>query len=149
MITVRRMEERDVTEAARLEADNFSQAWSEHAFLETLRCDYAYYYVAECDEMDKTGKVVGICGLRNIAGEGEITNVVTNQNYRRMGIAKMLLQRVLSDGEGLGIEAFTLEVRSTNQPAIALYEKLGFESVGVRKNFYTNPKEDALIMWKR
>lgn len=149
MITVRRMEERDVTEAARLEADNFSQPWSEHAFLETLRCDYAYYYVAECDEMDNTTKVVGICGLRNIAGEGEITNVVTNQNYRRMGIARTLLQKVLSDGAKLGIEAFTLEVRSTNQPAITLYEKLGFESVGVRKNFYTNPKEDALIMWKR
>lgn len=167
MITVRRMEEWDVAAAAKLESENFSEAWSEQSFLETLQCDYAYYYVAECEELEqmtdvstealykntaarkKQKKVVGICGLRNIAGEGEITNVVTNQAYRRQGIARTLLQKVLSDGVELGIEAFTLEVRCSNQPAIALYEKFGFESAGVRKNFYTNPKEDALIMWKR
>ena len=151
MITVRQMEEWDAAEAARLEADNFSQPWSEQAFLETLQCDYAYYYVAEWDEADgeKQKSVVGICGLRNIAGEGEITNVVTVKEYRRKGIAEALLQRALSDGAELGIEAFTLEVRCSNQPAIALYEKFGFKSAGVRKNFYSEPKEDALIMWKR
>lgn len=144
MIIVRQMEESDAAEAARLEAENFSEPWSERAFLETLQCDYAHYYVAECE-----GQVVGICGLRNIAGEGEITNVVTDREHRRKGIAEALLQRVLTDGAQMGIEAFTLEVRATNQPAIALYEKFGFESAGVRKNFYSSPKEDALIMWKR
>lgn len=144
MIIVRRMKEHDVQEAARLEAENFSEPWSERAFLETLQCDYAYYYVAEWEK-----RIVGICGLRNIAGEGEITNVVTDGNYRRRGIAEALLQSVLKDGADMGIEAFTLEVRATNQPAISLYEKYGFESAGARKNFYSNPTEDALIMWKR
>ena len=144
MITVRCMKECDAVRAAKLETENFSEAWSEQAFRETLQCDYAYYYVAECEE-----EVVGICGLRNISGEGEITNVVTDRAYRRRGIARMLLQTVLETGKGLGIEAFTLEVRRRNRPALALYEAMGFESAGVRKNFYTNPKEDALIMWKR
>lgn len=147
MITVRRMEEHDIGAAIRLEADNFTMPWSEHAFLETLHCDYAYYYVAETENAGR--KVIGICGLRNMAGEGEITNVVVDEGYRRKGIAEMMLKRVLAEGKELGIEAFTLEVRRSNQPAISLYEKFGFESVGVRKNFYERPREDALIMWKR
>lgn len=170
MITVRRMTEQDVKAAARLEAENFSEPWSEQAFLETLQCDYAYYYVAECGNpatelttksvtepkeklepvsTTESSAIVGMCGLRNIAGEGEITNVVTDKEYRGKGIAEAVLQKVLADGTELGIEAFTLEVRAGNQPAIALYEKFGFEGVGVRKNFYSNPREDALIMWKR
>ncbi len=144
MITVRQMEERDAEAAARLEAENFSMPWSEHAFLETLRCGYAYYYVAEME-----GTVVGICGLRNIAGEGEITNVVVAESCRRMGVAGQMLEKVLAQGMELGIEAFTLEVRCSNRAAIGLYEKFGFRSEGVRRNFYDRPREDALIMWKR
>ncbi len=149
MITVRRMEERDAGTAARLEAENFSMPWSEHAFLETLRCGYAYYYVAETDEEGRDGKVIGICGLRNLAGEGEITNVVVAESCRRMGAAGQMLERVLAEGTELGIESFTLEVRCSNRAAIGLYEKYGFRSEGVRRNFYEKPREDALIMWKR
>lgn len=148
MISVRRMEERDVGAAARLEAENFSSPWSEAAFAETLTCEYAYYYVAETEEASEQN-VIGICGLRNIAGEGEITNVAVDARYRRKGVAGMMMDRVLAEGCELGIEAFTLEVRSSNTPAIRLYEKYGFHSEGVRKNFYDKPTEDALIMWKR
>lgn len=157
MLNIRRMEERDVRQAAALEAANFPDPWTEKAFLEALRLDYVFYYVAE-EKMEEppepaeTGKgngVVGICGLRNLAGEGEITNVSVDSRYRRMGIAAAMLGRVLADGARLGIEAFTLEVRCGNFPAICLYEKFGFKREGVRRGFYENPKEDALILWKR
>lgn len=94
-------------------------------------------------------RVIGVCGLRNIAGEGEITNVSVDIRYRQKGVAAAMLQRALEDGAELGIEAFTLEVRCGNLPAIRLYEKFGFAGEGVRRGFYENPKEDALIMWKR
>lgn len=148
MITVRRMEERDGRAAALIEAENFSEPWTEQAFLDTLRCGYAYYYVAEAP-LREDGQVIGICGLRNLAGEGEITNVAVAGAFRRMGVAGMLLEKVLAEGERLGIRDFTLEVRSGNRAAIALYEKYGFRREGVRRDFYAKPKEDALIMWRR
>lgn len=144
MVTIRRMEEGDVKQAGRLEADNFSMPWSEEDFLEMLHQEYASYYVAECD-----GVITGMCGLRNLTGEGEITNVVVDGKYRRLGIAAMLMNKVLEDGNKLGVTAFTLEVRAGNEPAICLYRSLGFQTEGVRRNFYERPIEDALIMWKR
>ena len=112
---IRRMEERDVRQAAALEAAHFSDPWTENAFLETLRLDYAYYYVAEAEmaeqsvpsEEGKGCRVIGICGLRDIAGEGEITNVSVDIRYRRKGVAAAMLKRVLDDGVKLGIEACT------------------------------------------
>lgn len=144
MVTIRHMEEEDVQQAGRLEADNFSMPWSADDFLGMLHQEYAYYYVAECE-----GVVIGMCGLRNLTGEGEITNVVVDGKYRRLGIAAMLMNRVLEDGNKIGIEAFTLEVRAGNEPAICLYLSLGFQTEGVRRDFYEVPVEDALIMWKR
>lgn len=149
MAVIRRMTEADARRASALEADNFPDGWSESAFEETLRLDYAYYYGAEED-----GHLVGICGLRNMAGEGEITNVSVDARYRQKGVASALLGHTLKEGEKLGIRDFTLEVRCSNYPAIGLYEKFGFRGEGVRKGFYDRAKEDgeredALIMWKR
>ncbi len=148
MITVRRMEERDSKAAAFLEAENFSEPWSEQAFTDTLRCGYAYYYVAEVP-LREDRRVIGICGLRSLAGEGEITNVVVAGGFRRMGVAGMLMEKILEEGERLGIRDFTLEVRRGNRAAIGLYEKYGFRGEGVRRDFYAKPREDALIMWRR
>lgn len=155
MIGVRPMTAEDAAAAAKLEEQAFSEPWSEEAFRETLQYDYAYYYVAWMWEQE-TGKdnsssnaVIGICGLRNIAGEGEITNVAVHEDYRRRGVAEALLEEALRKGRELGIRDFTLEVRSSNKAAIHLYEKIGFRKEGIRKNFYTAPTEDAVIMWKR
>ncbi|MGN0330366.1 MAG: ribosomal protein S18-alanine N-acetyltransferase [Kineothrix sp.] len=144
MIRIRRMEEGDAAWAAAQERACFSAPWSESSFLETIRLSYAFFYVAEAE-----GEPAGICGCRNLAGEGEISNVSVSEKHRRRGIASALLARVLEDGKRQGIEAFTLEVRCSNQPAIGLYESFGFEGRGIRKNFYEKPREDALIMWKR
>lgn len=149
MAVIRRMKEEDAEQASALEADNFSDGWTKRDFEETLRLDYAYYYVAEED-----GHLIGICGLRNIAGEGEITNVSVDIRYRQKGVASALLEHTLKKGGELGIRDFTLEVRISNAPAIGLYEKFGFRGEGVRKGFYEKlqedgEREDALIMWKR
>lgn len=159
MIGIRPMTAEDTAAAAGLEAQAFSEPWSEEAFRETLQYDYAYYYVAcifdsaNAGDNDSIGidsnSVIGICGLRNIAGEGEITNVAVREDCRRQGVAETLLKEVLKKGSELGIQDFTLEVRSGNTAAIRLYEKLGFKNEGIRKNFYANPTEDAVIMWKR
>lgn len=145
MIIIRPLKESDAAAAARLEADIFTEPWSERAFLETLKCQYAYYYAAGMSESD----IVGISGLRDIAGEGEITNVAVDVRYRGKGIAKALLTRLLQKGNELGISAYTLEVRVSNTAAINLYKNFGFKAEGVRKKFYQKPCEDAVIMWKR
>lgn len=142
---IRKMEKADVNEASELEAMVFSMPWSASDFLEMVMAPYAYYFVAE----DDAGRIVGICGLRDIAGEGEITNVAVHPLARRKGIGQQLIEQVMKQCEGLGIKDVTLEVRVSNEGAIALYEKFGFKSEGIRPDFYEHPKEDAMIMWRR
>lgn len=141
---IRALTEADVEEVSRIEQETFSMPWKPQDFLEMVEADYAYYYVAEED-----GEIAGCCGIRNMAGEGEITNVAVAKKFRRRGIGRALMEYMLKEAELLGMESATLEVRISNTPAIRLYESLGFQGEGVRPNFYEKPKEDALIMWKR
>lgn len=143
-MVIRELTAGDVEAVSRIEKEVFSMPWTAGDFLEMVEADYAYYYVAETD-----GKIVGYCGIRNIAGEGEITNVAVAENFRRKGIARSLLEYMLKEAPSYGIGDCTLEVRAGNIAAIHLYESLGFKSEGIRPNFYDKPKEDALIMWKR
>lgn len=144
MLLIREMEACDVEAASRIESEAFSMPWSARDFLEMVEADYADYYVAQLDD-----EIVGCCGIRNIAGEGEITNVVVAAEYRKNGIATKMLEYMLKKAKEKGIGDCTLEVRVSNQPAIRLYERFGFKGEGVRPNFYEKPREDALIMWKR
>ncbi|MBR5317463.1 MAG: ribosomal protein S18-alanine N-acetyltransferase, partial [Lachnospiraceae bacterium] len=122
----------------------FSMPWHKESFMEMIENKDACYLVGLLE-----GQVVASCGLRNIVGDGEITNVVTKSSERGKGIGEQMLLKLMEEGCNMGVEAFTLEVRKSNEPAIHLYEKLGFVTEGVRKNFYEEPTEDALIMWKR
>lgn len=144
MLLIREMEASDVEAASKIESEAFSMPWSARDFLEMVEADYAFYYVAEAD-----GKVVGCCGIRNMAGEGEITNVVVAADYREKGIGRKMMEYMLERAKENGMGDCTLEVRVGNRPAIRLYESLGFKGEGVRPGFYDRPKEDALIMWKR
>lgn len=141
---IRELKETDVEAVSKIEQEVFSMPWSPKDFLEMVEADYAYYYVAEED-----GEIAGCCGIRNIAGEGEITNVVVAEKFRRRGIGRALMEYMLKEAPLHGIGDATLEVRVSNAPAIRLYESLGFKSEGVRPDFYDKPREDALIMWKR
>ena len=106
--------------------------------------NYCFYMVAEAD-----GEVVGCAGFTNICNEANIDNVVVAESHRNRGIARALLNELISRGEADGVETFTLEVRVSNAAAIRVYERLGFRSEGIRPRFYEKPVEDALIMWRR
>lgn len=141
---IRRMTRADLAQVTANEALCFSMPWSRAALEQTLLRKETIYLVAEED-----GRIVGHCGVTDIVGDGEITNVAVHPDYRRRGIGRELLAALLAEGEKAGITAFTLEVRAGNRAAVHLYEKAGFVSAGVRPGFYDRPKEDALIMWKR
>ncbi|GFI47440.1 ribosomal-protein-alanine acetyltransferase [Lachnospiraceae bacterium] len=144
MVQIREMMPGDVEAASEIEREAFSMPWQAKDFLEMVQADYAHYYVAVED-----GRVIGCCGLRDMAGEGEITNVVVAKNARRKGTGLRLMEHMLEKAGEMGIKACTLEVRVSNRAAIGLYEKLGFAGEGIRPGFYEKPVEDALIMWKR
>ena len=127
-----------------LEEEAFSMPWHKESFLEMILNKDACYLVGLIEN-----KVVASCGLRNIVGDGEITNVVTSVDIRGKGIARQMILKLMEEGCKMGVEAFTLEVRKSNETAIHLYESLGFVTEGIRRNFYEDPVEDALIMWKR
>ena len=144
MIEIRRMRPEDAEAAARLEAVCFSHPWSAKAFAQCAADENVCYLMAWEGE-----KLVGNCGVRNIAGDGEITNVAVDPACRRQRVGTELMNKLLETGRSMGIEAFTLEVRASNQAAIRLYESSGFLLEGTRRNFYEDPREDALIYWKR
>ncbi|MCR4705125.1 MAG: ribosomal protein S18-alanine N-acetyltransferase [Lachnospiraceae bacterium] len=143
-IEVRRLTEQDVPEVAANEALCFTQPWAAHNFLEALERKDILYAVAE-----EEGHIVGHAGVYTVLGEGEIVNVAVHPDFRCRGVAYQMLSYLMSIAPEIGTEDFTLEVRAGNKAAIRLYEKLGFETEGVRPGFYDFPKEDALIMWKR
>lgn len=144
IMQIRELRAEDMPAVARIEAEVFSEPWTERDFLEMVEADYAHYFVAE-----EAGEITGYCGLRNMAGEGEITNVAVAPAFRRKGIGRKLMEHLLTEAPLCGVGDCTLEVRAGNSPAISLYESLGFRTEGIRPGFYTKPREDALIMWKR
>lgn len=148
MIRIRDMENADVDQVCQLEESAFSMPWKKQDFLDMIESEHAMYFVAE--DSSNPGEILGCCGVRNIVMEGDISNVVVRGDMRSKGIGKKLLIFLIERSKEVwGMSSFTLEVRAGNQPAVALYESLGFVTEGLRKNFYERPTEDALIMWKR
>lgn len=130
-------------ELARLEKVCFSRPWSRQMLAEELDNACAAFLVAL---EEATEKVVGYAGLLVMADEGYITNVAVFPEYRRQGIAGQLLEVFLRFAQANALAFLTLEVRPSNEAAIALYQGYGFEEKGRRKNYYDFPKEDALIL---
>lgn len=143
---IRRMQAGDLEQAAALEAQNFSRPWSKEAFADALEKDYYQYLVAVDEESQQ---IFGMCGLIRTLEEGGIVNVVVDKEARQQGIAYRLLAELMQKAEREGVKEYTLEVRKSNAPAIALYRKLGFVEEGIRPAFYDMPVEDALMMRKR
>lgn len=144
MTLIRLLRPEDISMAAALERECFSEPWSAEAFREAVENPSRYYLAAE-----QRGRIIGICGMQNIAGEGQISNVAVASDYRRHLTAFHMLEKLLLIGQEAGVAAFTLEVRESNEAAIRLYQKLGFAVEGIRRNFYEKPRENALILWKR
>ena len=139
---VKKMEERHLEQIERLEKLCFSVPWSKALLKEEISKQNSNFLVAESN-----GNVVlGYVGFNFVVDEGYITNLAVFPEYRCNGIAEKLLKKVIEFARSLNLKFVSLEVRKSNVTAISLYERLNFLNVGIRKNFYSLPSEDAVIM---
>lgn len=139
-MTVSQMTKEDVKAVALLEKECFASPWSENTLSEETENPSALFFIAK--DGDET---VGYIGSNNILGEVFITNVAVTVPYRRKGVASLLLNTLIDTCKKQEASYLTLEVRKSNISAIKLYEKAGFSLVGERKNFYSDPVENALL----
>ncbi len=159
-ISIRPMTPADLQDVWKLERECFSDAWSMKLLADALANDYDHFWVAECAERagvlsDVAGAEVPVprfCGyanLRILAGEGEIERIAVDQAMRRRGIGRKLMEAMAEFSGKEGVGDMTLEVREGNLAARKLYESFGFAEEGRRRDYYRNPTEDALILWRR
>ena len=138
-IIIENMNSQHLDGVVNIEKICFVHPWLRDDLEQQLNLDTSHFAVATLD-----GNVVGYMGLQIFSGEGYVTNVAVLPEYRRQGIAKMLIEKQLQNE----MSFITLEVRESNLTAIKLYESCGFENVGIRPKFYSNPTENAIIMTK-
>lgn len=144
MIEIVPMAEEHINGVVTLEEATFSIPWTRADFEREVRENtMAIYYVALMD-----GRVVGYAGMWHVVTEGHITNVGVLEEVRCEGIGSRLMEKLIEKALEKEMTGITLEVRMGNRPAQALYHKYGFKAEGIRKNYYPDTKEDAIIMWK-
>lgn len=137
------MNESHVKQVAELEKNCFSDPWSENSVASELNNPLSVWLVAE-----ENGIVCGYVGSQTVLDETDMMNIAVHPDFRRKGIAAALIAELVRLLKERGSHILRLEVRESNAPAIALYESLGFAQLGLRKNYYRNPKENALILGK-
>lgn len=130
-------------DVAEIEKSCFSKPWSQKAIEAELSNENAHFYVLLCDN-----RVVGYGGMHIAMGECYIANIAVLPDFRKKGFGKAITAHLIKEAEQLNCEFISLEVRPSNTPAVSMYNMLGFEEVGIRKNFYSSPIEDGLIMTK-
>jgi len=140
---IRPMEIKDIVQVAAIEKEIFSVPWSANSFIEASQNENNIYLV--CAQNDE---VTGYCGLWTVLGEGDVTNVAVSKKHRGKGYGRALLKELENRGRKKDVSKYFLEVRQSNIIAFNLYLSLGYEKIGIRKNFYERPSEDAVIMSK-
>ena len=138
-----RMNKDHVSQIAHLETQCFSDPWSEKSIASELENPLSLWLVAEED-----GQVYGYVGSQTVLDESDMMNVAVDPRFRRQGIARALIETLIAELSKMGSRCLRLEVRVSNENARALYARMGFQQLGLRKNYYHNPKEDALILGK-
>ncbi|SDZ50313.1 ribosomal-protein-alanine N-acetyltransferase [Evansella caseinilytica] len=142
-IQIRLMELDDLDQVMEVEKDAFTSPWSRAAFVNEITTNqFAYYFVAIMGN-----RIIGYIGVWIIIDEAHITNIAIHSEYRRRGIGEKLLDGAMELAKMLGSKKMTLEVRVSNENAMRLYRKKGFQNGGIRKRYYTDNQEDAQIMW--
>ncbi len=136
------MREDDLEQVCTIEDEIFSSPWDEKSFLDSIKHNDRIYLVAKEDK-----EVLGYCGMWNAIDEGQITNVAVKEEKRNKKIGYNMLKALINEGKNNNLKSVTLEVRVSNEEAIHLYHKFGFKDCGIRKGYYSKPKEDAIIMW--
>ena len=142
-VTLVPLQESHIPALVHLEILCFSEPWSQASLRRELENPLAHVYVAQVD-----GEVAGYAGMHCVAGECYVNNVAVFPKFRSKGIGRQLMQTLLAAGEALNAQFITLEVRASNREAMDLYDSLGFAVMGVRRDFYIMPTEDAVIMTK-
>ena len=142
-MNITRMNEGHVAQVAALEKLCFSDPWSENSVASELDNPLSLWLIAE-----EEGTVQGYVGSQTVMDETDMMNIAVHPDCRRRGIAAALIGELVNQLREHGSHVLRLEVRESNVPAIALYESMGFTQLGLRKNYYRNPKENALILGK-
>ena len=144
MVQYRRMTIDDVKAVHKIELATFPTPWTLDSFYyEMTENQFAHYLVAE----DENGEIIGFCGIWLVIDAAQITNVAVVQSVRGQGIGETLMREAMRVAEEANMDVMSLEVRVTNTVAQNLYRKLGFQDGGLRKGYYTDNQEDALVMW--
>ena len=143
---IRTMTENDVSQIAQIEKMVFTSPWSEAAFRSELKDNGIALYLVLADEKEPD-EVLGYGGIWKIFDEGHITNIAIRPDVQGKKLGKMLLHAMVQWGWANDLSHMTLEVRTGNEKAINLYKKTGFKEAGLRKGYYDEGKEDALVMW--
>lgn len=138
---VRTMTREDVEPVYKLSCESFSEPWSLESISKEVDNPVAIYKVAE-----EAGQVIAFGGMWQVIDEGEIINIAVQKDYQRQGIGQLILKQLIEESKARGIVLMHLEVRAGNTAAQQLYQKLGFKSIAVRKSYYHEPTEDAVIM---
>lgn len=134
----------DIDDVVAIESEAYGKHhWAKSSFYDEMSNNLAKYYVAKTSD----GETVGYAGTWHIIDEGHITTIAVKKDFLRNHIGEAIIHRIIEDCYKDGIKYLTLEVRVSNIPAIKLYEKYGFQSLGTRKGYYQDNNEDALIMW--
>ena len=137
------MKEQHVQQIAELEKMCFHDPWSENSIASELNNRLSLWFVAVQEE-----QVIGYVGSQTVLGETDMMNIAVHPNHRKHGVGTELIEHLIEALALRGSHSLMLEVRISNEAAISVYKKLGFTEVGCRKNYYRNPKEDALILRK-
>ncbi|TYS41006.1 ribosomal protein S18-alanine N-acetyltransferase [Bacillus infantis] len=137
------MAEEDIDQVLVIEHKSFTLPWSRDAFInEVTKNQFAVYLVLEDDDA-----VIGYCGAWIVVDEAHVTNIAVLPEYRGKKLGEALMKKMMEAAKELGAVTMTLEARVTNIAAQSLYRKLGFRNGGIRKNYYTDNQEDAIVMW--
>ena len=142
-ILIRPMTETDLPRVLEIEKACFPDPWTEGIFRSSLSDEPEIWFAA-----DKDGTLLGYAGMQTVLDEGYIDNIAVDPGLRRMGVASALLNAMETEAKAQKLAFLSLEVRAGNTPAIALYARFGFQTIGKRPGYYLLPKEDALIMTK-
>ncbi|AYA78364.1 ribosomal-protein-alanine N-acetyltransferase [Bacillus sp. Y1] len=142
-LVFRYLKEEDIDQILKIEELSFATPWTRQSFENELNLNqFAVYLVLE-----KEGQVIGYCGMWLIVDEAHITNIAVLPEFRGQKLGEAILRMIMEVAKKRGAKTMTLEVRVSNTVAQSLYRKLGFMNGGIRKNYYTDNYEDALVMW--
>lgn len=142
-LIIRKMDVIDIDEVLEVEINSFAEPWPKEVFYqEVKKNEYAYYFVAQLDN-----KIIGYAGLWAVIDDAQITNIAILPEYRGKKIGEKLFEYTCQQAMRIGVKRLSLEVRVSNVIAQKMYRKFGFVPGGIRKNYYTDNQEDAIVMW--